>query len=127
MTSPRSSLPLDPEVLLTHSAWLAKFARALVARDDEIDDVVQQTYAQALASPPQHAGNLRAWLAAIARNVVRGSQRSAAARVAREIAVAPPPPVESTAEAVERPELRRRVFECVLALDEPYRSTLILR
>jgi len=130
MTTPRrpsSSLALDPEILLSHSAWLARLARALVARDDEVDDVVQQTYAQALARPPGHAGNLRGWLGTIARNVVRMNARSQSARVAREIAVPAPTPVETPVEAVERAELRRKVVEAVLALDEPYRSTVILR
>jgi DNA-directed RNA polymerase specialized sigma24 family protein len=57
----------------------------------------------------------------------RSGARSDNARLAREVAVPPPSPVESPAEAVERAELRRMVVECVLALDEPYRSTVVLR
>ena len=61
MTSPhRPRTPLDAETLLAQSAWLARLARALVARNDEIDDIVQQTFAQALAYPPRHTGNIRA-------------------------------------------------------------------
>jgi len=121
------SIGLSAEILLTHSAWLTKLARALVVSDDEIDDVVQQTYVQALAKPPRHTENLRAWLAAIARNIVRSKSRSDTSRVAREVAIAPPPPIEDPAEAVERAELRHLVVNAVLALDEPYRSSLILR
>src|SRR5262245_59172718 len=124
---PSPSLALDAEPLLAHGAWLAKFARALVANEADIDDVVQQTFATALARPPRHAGNLRGWLGTVARNVVRSNARSDVARAAREVAVPPPPPVESPVEAVARAELRKKVVECVLALEEPYRSTVILR
>jgi RNA polymerase sigma-70 factor (ECF subfamily) len=124
---PPPSLALDATTLLSHSAWLAKFARALVANEADIDDVVQQTLATALARPPRHTGNLRGWLGTVAKNVVRSSARSDTARAAREVALPPPPPVESPVEAVARAELRRKVVECVLALDEPYRSTVILR
>jgi RNA polymerase sigma-70 factor (ECF subfamily) len=125
--SPNPSTGLSAEVLLAHSAWLTRLARALVVSDDEIDDVVQQTYLQALAKPPRHTENLRAWLSAIARNIVRSRSRSDTSRVAREVAVAPPRPVEDPAEAVERAELRHEVVKAVLALDEPYRSSIILR
>jgi hypothetical protein len=70
---------------------------------------------------------VRAWLGTIARNVVRSDARSRTAREAREAAVEPPARVEDPAEAVARAELQQRLVECVLALEEPYRSTVILR
>ena len=73
---PPPSLALDATTLLSHSAWLAKFARALVANEADIDDVVQQTLATALARPPRHTGNLRGWRGTVAKNVVRSSARS---------------------------------------------------
>jgi len=128
MSSPRRpATAIDAEVLLSHGAWLAALARALVARKDEVDDVVQQTYVRALEQPPRHAGNVKGWLGTVARNVVGMSRRSESARVVREAAVPPPPPVETPHEAVERAELRRMVVEAVLALDEPSRSAVILR
>jgi DNA-directed RNA polymerase specialized sigma24 family protein len=44
--------PIDAGVLLRHSKWLAQLARALVAREDEIEEVVQQAFAQARLRPP---------------------------------------------------------------------------
>ncbi|MBL8842244.1 MAG: sigma-70 family RNA polymerase sigma factor [Planctomycetes bacterium] len=125
--NPRPGAALDAETLLAHGAWLAAVARALVARDDDVDDVVQQTYARALERPPAHHGNVKGWLGTVARNVWRSRSRADRSRVAREAAVAPPTPVETPHEAVERAELRRLVVESVLALNEPYRSTVILR
>jgi RNA polymerase sigma-70 factor (ECF subfamily) len=128
MTDARSSsVALDAETLLAQRPWLARFSRALVADPADVDDVVQQTFANALARPPAHASNLRGWLGTIARNVVRSRSRSDLARGAREVALPPPPPVEDPSEAVERAELRRVVVEEVLALAEPYRTTVILR
>jgi RNA polymerase sigma-70 factor (ECF subfamily) len=118
---------LDAEALLRHGAWLAQLARALVAKDDEIDDVVQQTYAQALATPPRRATNLRGWLGAIARNVIRSSRRQDAARAVREELAPPPALPEAPDELVARAELRRAVVDAVLALAEPYRSAVIRR
>jgi DNA-directed RNA polymerase specialized sigma24 family protein len=110
---------LDAEALLRHGAWLARLARALVAKDDEIDDVVQQTYVQALATPPRRATNLRGWLGAIARNVIRASRRQDAARAVREELAPPPARPEAPDELVARAELRRAVVDAVLALAEP--------
>jgi RNA polymerase sigma-70 factor (ECF subfamily) len=120
-------MAIDAEVLLSHSAWLTRLARALVARADEIDDIVQETFVHALSHPPRHEGNLRAWLVTIARNIARSRFRSDQARIARENATDSPPPVENPAEALERAELRNIVVTSVLNLEEPYRSTLILR
>src|SRR6185295_4532495 len=116
--SQQPSFALDADTLLAHSAWLASFARALVSNEAEIDDVVQQTFVRALEQPPRHAQNLRGWLGTVARNIVRTSARSDKARVAREVALPPPPRIESPHEAVERTELRRMVVESVLALEE---------
>lgn len=58
---------------------------------------------------------------------MRTDARSPSARVAREIAVPLSAPVESPHEAVERAELCRMAVEAVLALDEPYRSVVLLR
>jgi DNA-directed RNA polymerase specialized sigma24 family protein len=116
---------LDAETLLVHGAWFANLARALVADEDELDDIVQRTYAHALAQRPQFAGNLGGRLGAIAREVARENAGGESVRVAREVAM--PPPVDGRGEALERAELRLVVVESVLALDEPDRSAVILR
>lgn len=115
----------SPELLLAHVEWVRRLARALV-RSDDADDVVQQTYAQALVAP-RPARNLRGWLGAIARNVVRRGARDAATRAHHETRAPTPAHAPDPVESVARAELHRRVVEAVLALDEPYRSTLVMR
>ncbi|MFO0984850.1 MAG: sigma factor [Planctomycetota bacterium] len=61
------------ETLLTHTPWLCALARGLLLDPERADDVVQQTWLVALERPPRTAHNLRAWLGAVARNVVRQS------------------------------------------------------
>jgi RNA polymerase sigma-70 factor (ECF subfamily) len=114
-----------PQTLLAHAGWVRRLAAALV-RADDADDVAQQAFAQALVAPPP-SRNLRGWFAAIVRNVARRSRRDEATRVRYEAFA--PAAIESgdPALALARAELHRRVVDAVLALAEPYRSTLVLR
>jgi RNA polymerase sigma-70 factor (ECF subfamily) len=118
----------SPEELLAQVEWVRRLAAALVGRDDA-DEVVQQTYLQALAKPPSGISNLRGWFTTVARNVARRRIRSDVRRAKHEsIAAAPQQtPVPDPAELVVRAELHKKVVDAVLALDEPYRGTLLLR
>ncbi len=96
--------------------------------DDALaDDVAQDVWVAALEHGPRETSSLRAWLAALARNLAWKSRRGDRRRAAREEAVARPEAVPSAAEILERESVRRRVIEAVLALEEPYRSTIVLR
>jgi RNA polymerase sigma-70 factor (ECF subfamily) len=132
----RSSPPPSASVesLLAHRAWVRRLLRALVAEPQDAADVEQETWRRALERPPLHAANLRAWLSSVARNVARRIGRDEATRARHEGAVAGgfapgivPPLAPAAAEVVERAQLQRRVVDTVLALDEPYRSTILLR
>ena len=95
-------------------------------RGEEVDDVVQQTYAQALGAAPR-ARNLRGWLVTVLRNVVRRRRRDDATRARHEMRTPGDTPPVDPVEAVARAELHRRVVEALLALPDPYRATLVLR
>jgi RNA polymerase sigma-70 factor (ECF subfamily) len=116
-----------PERLLAESEWLARLARSLVATSDDADDLAQDTLAAALAHPPDPERPLRPWLARVAHNLAvrRGVGRTR--REDREQRVARGESLASTADVVERVAMQRTVVEAVLALDEPYRATLLLR
>src|SRR5260221_14396037 len=99
----------SPEELLAQVEWVRRLASALVGRDDA-DEVVQQTYLQALAKPPTGIANLRGWFTTVARNVARRRIRSDVRRAKHEsIAAAPQQaPVPHPAESVARAELHRK-------------------
>ena len=117
----------DPEIPRLHADYVRRLARSLVFDDARADDVAQDVWVAALEHGPRETSSLRAWLAALARNLAWKSRRGDRRRAAREEAVARPEAVPSAAEILERESVRRRVIEAVLALEEPYRSTIVLR
>ncbi|MCR9245278.1 MAG: RNA polymerase sigma factor [bacterium] len=115
------------ELLAEHGRSVRVLAAALVGHGPEADDVVQETWLAAMRRPPHHGRDLRAWLAAIVRNVVRQSRRSRARQRRHERAAPQSPEVQSPAQLVERADLQRRIVAAVLALPEPTRATVLLR
>jgi len=113
--------------LLEHDAFMRALARSLVLDAARADDVVQDAYVAALEHPPRRSKPLLGWLAKVVRNVAWKSRRSEERRVRHEVAATPSDPVPSTAEVLAREEARRRIVNAVLALDEPNRSTMLLR
>jgi len=117
----------EPETLLQHAQFLRGLARGLLGASDQAGDVVQQTWLAALENGPRQPEKARAWLATTLRNFVRMSYRGQARRIRREEVAARPESVVSTDEIAERTELQRRVAEAVHELEEPYRTTIVLR
>src|SRR5262245_41625556 len=107
--------PANAADLLRHAAWLPALARTLVGEADA-DDVVQETWVAAVARRPTAVHSLRAWLGAVARNVVRQRARSDARRREREAAAAQSLDAPSTDEVVARAARMRELVERVLAL-----------
>ena len=122
---------INPEALLSHLDFVRGVAKSLLFDDHEVDDVVQQTWLQAVRRPPRKPGALRSWLGSVARNLARNARRDQGRRRTRQRDVDPDtePEVQvpSTAEVVEREATRRQVVKAVLALREPYRGTVLLR
>ncbi|HZN38496.1 MAG TPA: sigma-70 family RNA polymerase sigma factor [Planctomycetota bacterium] len=118
-----------PELVdaLRHEPALRRLAWALHLGAADADDAVQHALTQAaLGKRPVDmplATFLRATLRYHAFNLVKLARR----RRRREAAVARNEPVPSTATIVARDLLRRRVADAVLALDDPYRTTVWLR
>src|SRR5262245_64613195 len=75
-----------PEELLEHAPWLRRLAATLVAGDAAADDLVQETWLAALRHPPSAgaAGELRPWLARVARNLASNFRRGEARRAERD-------------------------------------------
>ena len=109
------------------SAWLRRLAAALVRDRDAAEDAVQETWLTRLASPPAAPGPIGGWLRVVLRNVVRKAARTDGRRRARErAATGPLGETPSSEELALRVEAQRLVADLVLALDEPYQSTVIL-
>ncbi|MCB9880085.1 MAG: sigma-70 family RNA polymerase sigma factor, partial [Planctomycetes bacterium] len=81
----------------------------------------------ALTRGPRSGWPLPQWLAGVTRNLARRSLRERSRRNARELAAARREHARPTDEVVELEELRTRVVNAVMALDEPYRSVVLLR
>lgn len=117
----------DPHDLLAHTAWVRALAKRLVGDGVLADDLAQDTCVTALERMPEGHVHLRAWLATILRNRVRQNRRGEHRRRERERRVGREEVLPSTHELVERVETHKRLAQAVLDLDEPYRSTVILR
>ena len=116
----------DTTVLLEHAAFLKALARSLVHDEQEAEDVVQETLVAALRKPPGH-GNLRAWMAAVTRNLSLSALTRRRRRETRERKASRRDSEPSVDEALERLEIQRRVVEAVMALEEPNRSVILHR
>ncbi|HKD99854.1 MAG TPA: sigma-70 family RNA polymerase sigma factor [Planctomycetota bacterium] len=117
--------PLDLDALLAHDGFVRSLARRLLD-EDAAEDAVQQTWLAALTARVAPT-SLRAWLATVVRNEARDRVRAEASRAERERAhprMDATPPVDAM---LERESARRAVVDAVSALEEPYRTTLVLR
>lgn len=115
----------SPAALLADHAWARRLARQLVRDPSLADDLVQEACARALAHPPGREP--RAWLGGIVRNLAREFRRERVRRERREAEVAQLEAQPSAADALERLSAQQDVVHAVLALEEPYRSTIVLR
>ena len=119
--------PTPLQRLLAHEGFLRELAARLVADPGTADDVVQETWLAAMRRPPTSGGSARGWLGAVARNAARMSWRTQERRARRERAAARPEALPSASDVLEREHARRAVVAAVLRLDEPYRTTILLR
>ncbi|MFT7463779.1 MAG: RNA polymerase sigma factor (sigma-70 family) [Pseudohongiellaceae bacterium] len=131
----QESSPLSVESLLAESTWVRSLARSLLFDQSQVDDVVQQTWVVALQRQPRRTVGARPWLAGILRNVVRRQVRDRKRQQRHETLyerrqenrgsdVHGP---AAAADLVEQAELFRALVNGVLDLDEPFRTTVILR
>ncbi len=118
---------ITPEEILSHAAWLRRLARALLGADPAVEDAVQEAWTAAVRARPDRERPLRPWLAHVLRNFVRKRGRDQARRVAREAGSAPMVALPGADELIARQQVQRVVAEMVLGLEEPYRSTVLLR
>ena len=122
--------PIRPEDLLAHAGWLRHLGLGLVRGSADPDDLVQATYLAALRSPPDSDQPIRRWLAQVLRNVWKMRVRSSSRRATRETDFAAVEYAEgaiSPEALLGRFQTQRLLADLVAELEEPYRSTVLLR
>lgn len=120
-----SKLSLDS--LLEHRDFVRRLAQRLVSDPSSADDLEQECWLTSMRHTGEEPSSPRGWLSKVARNLALESFRSAKSRRLREVAVSPKEALPSTEEVVSAAEVHQVVVRAVLGLDEPYRSTLLLR
>jgi RNA polymerase sigma-70 factor (ECF subfamily) len=116
------------EELLAQTGWMRALARSLVGDDDLAEDLVQESLARALERPPREPGALSAWLRTVLSRRAWQVKKEGRARERRERRSARPEGLDATpADVLERVELHSQVVDLVRALEEPYRSAILLR
>src|SRR3569623_1807864 len=118
----------DVAEILGEAEWLTRLARSLTGSAADADDVVQDTFAAALRLPPAPARPVRPWLRRVATNFGLMRHRGRGRRDAREAVLAQiTEPIRTPEQLLERARIERTLTDLVLALEEPYRTTLLLR
>jgi RNA polymerase sigma factor (sigma-70 family) len=118
----------SPDAVLDDLEGLRALARSLVHGDSEADDLIQDTAIAAITHPPDAERPARPWLATVLRNRWRMNRRTESRRRAREHAVAPEGVTDDASEdRIDRARVLERLAAALVALDEPFRTTVIRR
>ncbi|MCK6448422.1 MAG: sigma-70 family RNA polymerase sigma factor [Planctomycetes bacterium] len=110
-------------LIAAHAGSLRTLVLALARDRHEADEIEQETWLRALTAPPTSFERFGGWLATVARGFASKRRRSQRRRESHEHAYAAERELAGAADA-SRADTLRAVVEALLALDEPYRSTV---
>ena len=122
---PAPDEPNPIESLLAQGDWLRSVAQRLVVDPNQADDLVQDGWLSALRQPPRDRSNLRGWMAKVLQRQALQRSRSDSRRSLREQVAAKPE--ASLDDLAQRASLQRDLLAHVVALEEPFRSVILLR
>lgn len=114
------------ESLLEHADWVRRLAESLLLDQDQVDDVVQQTWLAAMERTPRRVATPRGWLAGVVRNVALQMSRTET----RRRAAIPQVSFDASgveARANEHLDVHRRLLAAVDTLDDGDRSLVVMR
>jgi len=116
------------EELLENTTWLRRLARTLVADEHAAEDLVQEACSAGLAARVAPR-DLRSWLAGVVRKLALRAHRERSARRRREegAALRQDRSEPAASHGLEQAELQQKLLAAVLALEEPYRATVLAR
>lgn len=115
--------------LLGEMQWIRRLAASLAGA--QADDVAQETWLVATAKQPDVDGSrpLAPWLATVVRTLAHTRRRAETRRKLHETAAGSEPAreAENPEASLERAQLLHLLGELVGQLEEPYRTTVLLR
>ena len=114
------------EQLMAEMGWVRRLARGLLRDGDAADDIAQDAWLAASEQAPDDGRPLRPWLHRVVLNLVRVRARGDGRRAARELAGGEAVATPHADELLARVETQRMLADEVIALREPYRSTILL-
>lgn len=128
MVPPADDDAANAERLLAEGRALRALARSLLGHD-AVDDLVQESYAAALAAPAAVPRGLGPWLSGTVRHLAAMAWRTDTRRRAREHLAARDELDAGSDPAViaAQTEVIEQVAAAVRALDEPFRTVVVLR
>lgn len=115
------------DALLGRIERVRALALRLVRDAAVADDLVQDALTRALGRPLALEGDPWSWIVTTLRNLARDRARGERRRERHELAGARAEASVDSARAVENAERQRELVGAVLALDEPYRTVVLLR
>lgn len=122
--------PTDPIAasLTEHEDFIRRTLRGLLRDENEVHDVVQETWIRALGAKGKGVVS-GPWLARTARNIAVSRWRSSKRRERRERSVARAESARpgSTLLSLQRVEDRTRIAQTVVSLASPYRDVVLMK